>query len=96
VGMKRQGREADNSPPSSAEVKECAELCLHSTNTPSCRGDQLKHGVNFTFTTTFKIHTSSRLPSFLLCIRSSRVQISTRRLVTLTFMTLCSPSGQTS
>jgi hypothetical protein len=28
-------READHSPPSSAEVKECVELYLHSSNTPS-------------------------------------------------------------
>jgi hypothetical protein len=32
------GREADHSPPSSAEVKEWVELCLHSPNTPSWRG----------------------------------------------------------
>jgi hypothetical protein len=30
LGVKRSGREADNSPPSSAEVKECAELYFHS------------------------------------------------------------------
>jgi hypothetical protein len=29
--VKREGREADHSPPSSAEVKECVELYLHST-----------------------------------------------------------------
>jgi hypothetical protein len=29
------GREAENSPPSSAEVKECVELYLHFPNTPS-------------------------------------------------------------
>jgi len=28
--VKRPGREADHSPPSSAEVKECVELYLHS------------------------------------------------------------------
>jgi hypothetical protein len=33
--VKRPGREADHSPPSSAEVKECVELYLHSPN-PSC------------------------------------------------------------
>jgi hypothetical protein len=32
------GREADHSPPSSAEVKEWVELYLHSPNTPSWRG----------------------------------------------------------
>jgi hypothetical protein len=35
------GREADHSPPSSAEVKEWVEMYLHSPNTPSWRGDQL-------------------------------------------------------
>jgi hypothetical protein len=35
------GREADNSPPSSAEVKEWVELYFHSPNTPSWRGAQL-------------------------------------------------------
>jgi hypothetical protein len=35
------GREADHSPPSSAEVKEWVELYLHSPNTLSWRGAQL-------------------------------------------------------
>jgi hypothetical protein len=35
------GCEADHSPPSSAEVKECVELYLHSPNTPSWRGAPL-------------------------------------------------------
>jgi hypothetical protein len=35
LGIKRPGREADHSTPSSAEVKECVELYLHSPNTPS-------------------------------------------------------------
>jgi hypothetical protein len=35
------GREADHSPPSSAEVKEWVELYLHSPRTPSWRGAQL-------------------------------------------------------
>jgi hypothetical protein len=34
-------READHSPPSSAEVKESVQLYLHSPNTPSWRGAQL-------------------------------------------------------
>jgi hypothetical protein len=42
LGMKRIGREADHLPPSSAEVKECVDLYLHSPNTPSWRGAQLK------------------------------------------------------
>jgi len=36
------GREADHSPPSSDEVKECTELYLHSLSTLSRRGAQLK------------------------------------------------------
>jgi hypothetical protein len=35
------GREADHSPPSSAEVKEWVELYLHAPSTPSWRGAQL-------------------------------------------------------
>jgi hypothetical protein len=37
LGVKGPGREADYSPPSSAEVKECVELYLHSPNTFSWR-----------------------------------------------------------
>jgi hypothetical protein len=39
LGVKRPGREADHSPPSSAEVKERVALYLHSPNTFSWRGD---------------------------------------------------------
>jgi hypothetical protein len=42
VGVKRPGREANHSPPFSAEVKECVEIYLHSPNTPSWRGAQKK------------------------------------------------------
>jgi len=42
LGVKRLGREADHSPPSSAEVKELMELHLHSPNTPSWRCAHLK------------------------------------------------------
>jgi hypothetical protein len=55
LGIKRSGREAGHSPPSSAEVKECVELYLHSPNTPSWHGAQLKHRDNFTFTFTFTL-----------------------------------------
>jgi hypothetical protein len=41
LGVKRPRREADHSPPSRAEVKECVELYLHSPNTPSWRGAAL-------------------------------------------------------
>jgi hypothetical protein len=38
LGVKRPGRETEHSPPSSAEVKEGMELCLHSPNMCSGRG----------------------------------------------------------
>jgi hypothetical protein len=41
------GRKADHSPPSSAEVKECVELYLHSPNMPSWSGAQGEHRDNF-------------------------------------------------
>jgi hypothetical protein len=47
VGIKRPEREADHSSPSSAEVRQCVELYLHSLNMPSWRGAQLKHRENF-------------------------------------------------
>jgi hypothetical protein len=56
LGVKRPGREADHSSPSSAEVKEWVELYLHSHHTPTCRGAQLKHKDNFTFTFTFYVN----------------------------------------
>jgi hypothetical protein len=40
--VKRPGREADHSPPSSAEVSECADLYLYAPNTSSWRGAQFK------------------------------------------------------
>jgi hypothetical protein len=52
VGVKRPGL-ADHSSPSSAEVKECVDLYIHSPNTSSWRGGQLKHRENFTFTFIF-------------------------------------------
>jgi hypothetical protein len=36
------GSEADHTPPSSAKVKECVELYLHSPNKPSWSGAQFK------------------------------------------------------
>jgi hypothetical protein len=50
LGVKRSGREADPSPPSSAEVKECVQLYFHSPNTPSWRGARLKNRGKFIFT----------------------------------------------
>jgi hypothetical protein len=43
---------------SCAEVKECVELYLHSPNTPSWRGAQLKHRDNFTFKSFFFVTTA--------------------------------------
>jgi hypothetical protein len=53
LGVRRPGREADHSP-SSAKVKEWVELYLHSPNTPSWRGAQLKQRDYFTFTLPLK------------------------------------------
>jgi hypothetical protein len=54
--VKRPGREADHSPPSSAEVKECVELYLYSPNAPSWCGAQLKkHKEKFIFIFTWYI-----------------------------------------
>jgi len=52
--VKRPVRETDHSPPSSAEVKECVGLYLHSPNTPSWLGAQVKRstGSNLRFTLT--------------------------------------------
>jgi hypothetical protein len=68
LGVKRPGREADYSPPSSAEVKECVKLYLHSPNTPSWCGAQLKHRDNFIFTFTFNLSFHSAVG---LCIMHS-------------------------
>jgi hypothetical protein len=53
--IKWPGREADHSPPSSAEVKECVKLYLHSSNMPPWRGAEFKkkRKDNFAFTLTF-------------------------------------------
>jgi hypothetical protein len=47
LGVKRPGREADHSPPSCAEVKECVELYLHSPSTLLWHGAQLNQGDNY-------------------------------------------------
>jgi len=43
------GREADHSPPSSAEIKECVELYLHSPIRLQGAVLSLKHRDKFTF-----------------------------------------------
>jgi len=50
LGVKRSELKADQSPLSSAEVKERLELYLHSPDKPSWGGAHLKHRDNFTFT----------------------------------------------
>jgi hypothetical protein len=52
LGVKRPEREADNSPPSNAEVTECVGLYFHPPNTPSWRGAQLKRSRETQFWTT--------------------------------------------
>jgi hypothetical protein len=48
------GREADHSPQSSAEVKECVDLYLHSPNTPSwCDAQLVGAQGQLYFTSTF-------------------------------------------
>jgi hypothetical protein len=64
LGLKRPGREADHSPPSSAEVKEWMELYLHSHNTPSWRGAQLKHRDSFILSVIILIRTAWRLKNW--------------------------------
>jgi hypothetical protein len=52
------GREADHSPPCSAEVKEWVELYLYSPITPSWHGSEGGHRDNFTI-----IITTTSLPT---------------------------------
>jgi hypothetical protein len=49
AGGKTAGCEAHHSSPSSAEIKKCVELYLHSPIRLSCRGSHLKHRDIFTF-----------------------------------------------
>jgi hypothetical protein len=49
LGVKRLEREADHSPPSSADVKECVELYIHFPSTLPWRGAQLKRSTTLTF-----------------------------------------------
>jgi hypothetical protein len=51
--VKWPGHEADHSLPPSAKIKELVQIYLHSPNTLSWCGAQLKHRDNFTFTFTF-------------------------------------------
>jgi hypothetical protein len=60
MGVKQPGREADNSPTSSAKVKECVELFLQHTFMAWCsvkkkQRDNFTFIFTFTFTFTFTI-----------------------------------------
>jgi hypothetical protein len=55
LGIKRLGREADRSPPSSTKVKN-AWSYTSTPNTPSWRGAQLKHRNIFNFRTDYGIY----------------------------------------
>jgi hypothetical protein len=72
MGGKWPGGEADHSSPSSADVKECVELYLHSTNTPSWRGTLLKHKDNFTFTFIY-LDTGTSPFNKIYCANSPRI-----------------------
>jgi hypothetical protein len=52
LGVNRPGRQAHHSPASSAEVKECVELYLHSPNTSSWHGAYLSTGTTLPITHT--------------------------------------------
>jgi hypothetical protein len=88
LGIKWPGLEADHSPPSSAEVKECVDLYIHSPNTPSWRGAQLKHRDNlpffFTFYRPLKMWNVYWSPYFLDC----KIKI-WRRCVTSIYFYVC-------
>jgi hypothetical protein len=66
----RLGREADHSPPSGAEVKECVELYLRSPNTPSWRGAQGAQGSRIDLEVAFKL-TSEAVICLCICLFSS-------------------------
>jgi hypothetical protein len=57
-------READHSPPSSAEVKEWVELYLHYPNTPSWRGAQLKTAQGQLHLYLLPLYSMKRIPNF--------------------------------
>jgi hypothetical protein len=82
---KRPVREADHSPPSSAEIKELVELYFHSPNTPSWRGAWLSTGTNLhlpltCFLSTAPTFLSSFLRSFFpSCLSLSNSSLHSRR-----------------
>jgi hypothetical protein len=81
-GVKQPGHEADHSFPSSAEL-ECMELYLHSPNTPSWRGAQLKHRNNFTFTSYVHIWDGESVRQRSLHAQDHTTQINSNRYLCL-------------
>jgi hypothetical protein len=61
LGVMQSVREAEHSPRSSAEVKECVELCLYCSSMSSWRDAQLKHRDNFILPEVFQSNTCSLL-----------------------------------
>jgi hypothetical protein len=72
--IKRPGREADHSPPSSAEVKECVGLYLHSPNTPFMAWCSIKTQDNFAFTFTAEDVCLYHCP-YVLCYRQTEMTL---------------------
>jgi hypothetical protein len=85
--VKRPGSEADHSPPSCAEVKECVELYFHSPNTTSLHGAHLKHRDNFTFTRILELVKVQMV--HLSATRCSCIAILWVSLVSFAAITLC-------
>jgi hypothetical protein len=81
LAVKRPGREADHSPPTSAEVKECVELYFHSPNTSSWRGTQLKKSTwtPLPLLVTFGSPTEIRKGSARMCYGELLVFVTKRR-----------------
>jgi hypothetical protein len=64
LAVKRPGREADHSPPSSAEVKNAWSYTSTPPNMSSGRGAWLKHRDNFTFTFALFVLNNSMMQNF--------------------------------
>jgi len=58
LGLKSPEREADHSPPSRADARECVKLYVPSPNTSSWRGAQLSTETNYTHTHTLSLSLS--------------------------------------
>jgi hypothetical protein len=85
--IKQPEREADYSPSFNAEVKECVELNIHSSNTRPWRGAQLKHKNNLTFYKVWIRNTKHGVVAYLL--RVQILQYSKGRGSVVTWQTIC-------